>query len=61
MWEKYENKLNFSDYKFIHQGMYVIGAKGMTRNKLGTKVLITLSDNRYGSVDKASLGHGMTY
>jgi hypothetical protein len=28
----------------------------MTRKKLGAKVLITLLDKRWGSVDKASLG-----
>jgi len=36
--------------------MYIIGIKGMTRKKLGTKVLITLLDKRWESVHKASLG-----
>jgi hypothetical protein len=51
-----ENELKYSGYKFIHQGMYIIGVKGMTRKKLGTKVLITLLDKRWSSVDKAALG-----
>ena len=51
-----ENELKYAGYKFIHQGMYVIGIKGMTRKKLGTKVLITLLDKRWSSVDKVSLG-----
>ena len=37
-----ENELIYSGYKYIHQGMYIIGVKGLTRKKLGTKVLITL-------------------
>ena len=41
-----ENELKYAGYKFIHQGMYIIGVKGMTRKKLGTKVLITLLDKR---------------
>jgi len=51
-----ENELKYAGYKFIHQGMYIIGVKGMTRKKLGTKVLITLLDKRWESVDKAALG-----
>ena len=51
-----DNELKYSGYKYIHQGMYIIGVKGMTRKKLGTKVLITLLDKRWESVDKASLG-----
>ena len=51
-----ENELKYSGDKYIHQGMYVIGVKGMTRKKLGTKVLITLLDKRWESVDKGSLG-----
>jgi len=51
-----ENELKYVGYKFIHQGMYIIGVKGITRKKLGTKVLITLLDKRWGSVDKAALG-----
>ena len=41
-----ENELKYSGYKYIHQGMYIIGVKGMTRKKLGAKVLITLLDKR---------------
>jgi hypothetical protein len=26
-----ENELKYSGYKYIHQGMYIIGVKGMTR------------------------------
>ena len=51
-----ENELKFRGYKYIHQGMYIIGVKGMTRKKLGAKVLITLLDKRWESVDKAALG-----
>lgn len=51
-----ETELKYCGYKYIHQGMYIIGVKGMTRKKLGAKVLITLLDKRWGSVDKASLG-----
>jgi len=40
--KQFENALKYSGYKYIHQGMYIIGIKGMTRKKLGTKVLITL-------------------
>ena len=50
------NDLKYSGYKYIHQGMYIIGIKGMTRKKLGTKVLVTLLDKRWGSVNKAALG-----
>ena len=51
-----ENDLKYYGYKYIHQGMYIIGIKGMTRKKLGAKVLITLLDRRWESVDKATLG-----
>ena len=51
-----ENELKYCGYKYIHQGMYIIGVKGMTRKKLGAKVLITLLDRRWESVDKAALG-----
>lgn len=51
-----ENGLKYSGYKYIHQGMYIIGIKGMTRKKLGTKVLITLLDKRWDSINKAALG-----
>src|SRR5215216_1411296 len=51
-----ENELKYCGYKYIHQGMYIIGIKGMTRKKLGAKVLITLLDRRWESVDKAALG-----
>jgi hypothetical protein len=36
--------------------MYIIGIKGMTRKKLGTKVLTTLLDKRWDSINKAALG-----
>ena len=45
-----ENRLKYTGYKYIHQGMYIIGIKGITRKKLGTKVLITLLDKRWESV-----------
>uniref|UniRef100_A0ACD5W626 Uncharacterized protein n=1 Tax=Avena sativa TaxID=4498 RepID=A0ACD5W626_AVESA len=51
-----ENELKYCGYKYIHQDMYIIGVKGMTRKKLRAKVLITLLDKRWGSVDKAALG-----
>jgi hypothetical protein len=40
--KQFENSLRYVGYKYIHQGMYIIGIKGMTRKKLGTKVLVTL-------------------
>jgi hypothetical protein len=36
--------------------MYLIGIKGMTRKKLGTKVLVTLLDKRWDTINKATLG-----
>jgi hypothetical protein len=36
--------------------MYIIGIKVMTRKKLRTKVLITLLDKRWDSINKAALG-----
>jgi hypothetical protein len=36
--------------------MYIIRIKGMTRKKLGTKVLVTLLDKRCDTINKASLG-----
>jgi len=51
-----ENELKYCGYKYIHQGMYIIGVKGMTRKKLGAKVLITLLDRRWETIDKAALG-----
>jgi hypothetical protein len=51
-----ENVLKYIGYKYIHQGMYIIGIKGMTRKKLETKVLITLLDKRWESINKAALG-----
>jgi len=54
--KQFENALKYSGYKYIHQGMYIIGIKGMTRKKLGTKVLITLLDKRWDSINKAALG-----
>ena len=51
-----ENELKYCGYKYIHQGMYIIGVKGMTRKKLGAKVLITLLDRRWETIHKAALG-----
>jgi len=53
--KQFKNALKYSGYKYIHQGMYIIGIKGMTRKKLGTKVLITLLDKRWDSINKAAL------
>jgi hypothetical protein len=36
--------------------MYLIGIKGMTRKKLGTKILVTLLDKRWDTINKASFG-----
>jgi hypothetical protein len=36
--------------------MYIIRIKGMTRKKLGTKVLVTLLDKRWDTINKAALG-----
>jgi len=54
--KQFENALKYSGYKYIHQGTYIIGIKGMTMKKLGTKVLITLLDKRWDSINKAALG-----
>jgi hypothetical protein len=35
--------------------MYIIGIKGMTRKKLGTKVLVTLLDKRWDTINKVAL------
>jgi RIO-like serine/threonine protein kinase len=43
-----ENELKYSGYKYIHQGMYIIGIKDMISKKLGTKVLTTLLDKKMG-------------
>jgi hypothetical protein len=53
--KQFENRLRYVGYKYIHQGMYIIGIKCMTRKKLGTKVLITLLDKRWGTINKAAL------
>ena len=50
-----ETQLKYSGYKYIHQGMYIIGIKGMTRKKVGTKVLDTLLDKRWDTVNKPAL------
>jgi hypothetical protein len=54
--KQFENSLRYAGYKYIHQGIYIIGIKGMTRKKLGTKVLVTLLDKRWDAINKASLG-----
>jgi hypothetical protein len=36
--------------------MYIIGIKGMTRKKLGTKDLVTFLDKRWDTINKATLG-----
>jgi hypothetical protein len=36
--------------------MYIIKIKGMIRKKLGTKVLVTLLDKRWDTINKAALG-----
>jgi hypothetical protein len=54
--KQFENSLRYASYKYIHQGMYLIGIKGMTRKKLGTKVLVTLLDKRWDTINKATLG-----
>jgi hypothetical protein len=54
--KQFENSLRYVGYKYIHQGMYIIGIKGMTRKKLGTKVLVTLLDKRWDTINKAALG-----
>ena len=54
--KQFENALKYSGYKYIHHGMHIIGIKGMTRKKLGTKVLITLLDKRWDSINKPALG-----
>jgi hypothetical protein len=36
--------------------MYIIGIKGMIKKKLGTKVLVTLLDKRWNTINKAAIG-----
>jgi hypothetical protein len=54
--KEFENRLRYVRYKYIQQGMYIIGIKGMTRKKLGTKVLVTLLDKRWDTINKSVLG-----
>jgi hypothetical protein len=53
--KEFENSLRYTRYKYIHQGMYIIGIKCMIRKKLGTKVLITLLDKRWDTINKSTL------
>ena len=32
--KQFENALKYSGYKYIHQGMYIFGIKGMTRKNI---------------------------
>jgi hypothetical protein len=54
--KQFKNSLRYAGYKYIHQGMYIIGIKGTTKKKLGTKVLVTLLDKRWNTINKATLG-----
>jgi hypothetical protein len=54
--KQFENSLRYAGYKYIHQGIYSIGIKGMTRKKLGINVLVTLLDKRWDTINKAALG-----
>jgi hypothetical protein len=54
--KQFENSLRYAGYKYIHQGMYIIEIKGMTRKKLGTNILVTLLDKGWDTINKASLG-----
>jgi hypothetical protein len=54
--KQFKNSLRYAGYKYIHQGMYIIEIKCMTRKKLGTKVLVTLLDKRWDIINKATLG-----
>jgi hypothetical protein len=56
MSKQFKISLRYARYKYIHQGMYIIGIKGMTRKKLGTMVLVTLLDKRWDTINKAALG-----
>jgi hypothetical protein len=53
--KQFENSLRYVGYKYIHQEMYII-IKCMTRKKLGTKVLLTLLDKRWDTINKVALG-----
>jgi hypothetical protein len=53
--KEFENSLRYAGYKYIHEGMYIIEIKGKTRKKLGTKVLVTLLDKRWDTINKAVL------
>jgi hypothetical protein len=54
--KQFENSLRYDGYKYIHQGMYIVEIKGMARKKLGTRVLVTLLDKRWDTIEKAALG-----
>jgi hypothetical protein len=54
--KEFENSLRYVGYNYIHQGIYIIGIKGMTRKKLGTNVLVTLLDKRWDTINKSALG-----
>lgn len=40
----------------MHMGLIVIGLKGLTRKSLGTKVLITIYDDRWSDSKKSIIG-----
>jgi hypothetical protein len=53
--KQFKNSLRYAGYKYIHQRMYIIGIKGMTRKKLGTKILVIMLDKRWDTINKAAL------
>ena len=45
--KQFKNSKKYSWYKYIYPGTYIVGIKGMSKRKLGTKVLITSLDKRW--------------
>lgn len=49
-------QLKIQKYKLIHLGLIVIGIRGLVRQKVGTKLLLILIDDRHQDMDKAIFG-----
>lgn len=50
------NQLKIQKYKMIHLGLIVIGVIGLTRQKIGAKLLLILIDDRHQDLDRAIFG-----
>ena len=49
-------ELRRKNYRLIHLGLMVIGVRGLTRQKIGAKLLLCLVDTRHAELEKAILG-----